>query len=103
MGTEAAAGKNPVSHVGKIYNVLAYQLAKQIYENTEGVREVYVLLLSQIGMPIDKPKLANVQMLLKRGQILKNVSAKAEETVAQAFKNIRSLCRDLAHGKYQIC
>ena len=103
MGTEAAAGKNPVSHVGKIYNVLAHQLAKQIYENTEGVREVYVLLLSQIGMPIDNPKLANVQMLLKRGQILKNVSAKVEETVAQAFKNISSLCRQLAHGKYQIC
>jgi len=28
LGTEAAAGKNPVSHVGKIYNVLAHQLAR---------------------------------------------------------------------------
>jgi len=103
MGTEAAAGKNPVSHVGKIYNVLAHQLARQIYENTEGVKEVYVLLLSQIGMPIDNPKLANVQILLKRGQILKKVSAKVEETVVQAFKNINSFCRELVHGKYRIC
>jgi len=103
MGTEAAAGKNPVSHVGKIYNVLAHQLARQIYENTEGVKEVYVLLLSQIGMPIDNPKLANVQILLKRRQILKKVSAKVEETVVQAFKNINSFCRELVHGKYRIC
>ncbi|UCE56114.1 MAG: methionine adenosyltransferase [Desulfobacterales bacterium] len=103
LGTEAAAGKNPICHVGKIYNVLAHQLARQIYENTEGVKEVYVLLLSQIGMPIDEPQLANVQILLKRGQILKKVSAKVEETVAQAYKNINSFCRELAHGKYRIC
>ncbi|MDA8338059.1 MAG: methionine adenosyltransferase, partial [Nitrospiraceae bacterium] len=47
MGTEAAAGKNPVSHVGKIYNVLAHKIAKEIYEKIEGIKEVYVLLLSR--------------------------------------------------------
>ncbi len=103
MGTEAAAGKNPVSHVGKIYNVLAHQLARQIYENTEGVKELYVLLLSQIGKPIDKPKLANVQILLKPGQKLTMVSARAEETVRYAFNNITGFCRELADGKYRIC
>jgi S-adenosylmethionine synthetase len=30
MGTEATTGKNPVSHVGKIYSVLAHRLARQI-------------------------------------------------------------------------
>lgn len=103
MGTEAAAGKNPVSHVGKIYNVLAHQLARKIYENTEGVKELYVLLLSQIGKPIDKPKLANVQILLKPGQKLTMVSARAEETVRYAFNNITGFCRELADGKYRIC
>jgi S-adenosylmethionine synthetase len=29
MGTEAAADKNPVSHVGKICNVLAHRIAKR--------------------------------------------------------------------------
>ena len=28
MGTEAAAGKNPVSHVGKIYNLLSHKIAE---------------------------------------------------------------------------
>lgn len=48
MGTEAAAGKSPVSHVGKIYNVLTHKIANEIYEKVEGDREVYVLLLSRI-------------------------------------------------------
>jgi len=47
MGTEAAAGKNPVSHVGKIYNVLSYKMAKEIYEKIEGIKEVYVMLLTR--------------------------------------------------------
>ena len=56
MGTEAAAGKNPVSHVGKIYNVLAHKIAREIYETIDGIKEVYVLLLNRIGTPIDRPQ-----------------------------------------------
>ncbi|RLI09670.1 methionine adenosyltransferase, partial [Candidatus Bathyarchaeota archaeon] len=51
MCSEAAAGKNPVSHVGKIYNVLTHRIAEAIYEQVPGLREVYVWLLSQIGRP----------------------------------------------------
>lgn len=103
MGTEAAAGKNPVSHVGKIYNLLAHHLAKQIYEKTEGVKEVYVLLLSQIGMSIDKPKLANAQLLLERRQTLKNIKTHICEIFVQAFNDINHFCKGLAQGKYPIC
>ena len=103
MGTEAAAGKNPVSHVGKTYNVLAHHLARQIYENIEGVKEVYVLLLSQIGMPVDKPKLATAQVLLERRQTLKNAKADVYEIFKRAFKNIDHFCEELSRGKYSIC
>jgi S-adenosylmethionine synthetase len=68
MGTEAAAGKNPVSHVGKIYNVLSHKIAKGIYEKIDGIKEVYVLLLSRIGRPIDTPQIAAAQVLLQKGQ-----------------------------------
>ncbi|MEW6570777.1 MAG: methionine adenosyltransferase, partial [Nitrospirota bacterium] len=63
MGTEAAAGKNPVSHVGKIYNVLSHKIAREIYEKVGGIKEVYVLLLSRIGTPIDSPQVATAQVL----------------------------------------
>lgn len=54
MSLEAVAGKNPISHVGKIYNLKAQELANKINE-TFKVREVQVELLSQIGKPINDP------------------------------------------------
>jgi S-adenosylmethionine synthetase len=63
MTMEATAGKNPVSHIGKIYNVLAHRIANRIYSEVKGAREVYVYLLSQIGKPIDQPLVANVDIL----------------------------------------
>src|SRR3989304_5945938 len=68
IGTEAAAGKNPVSHVGKIYTILAHQTARDIYDNIEGIKEVNVLLLSRIGTPIDNPLMAAAQVLIHRGR-----------------------------------
>jgi len=62
MSMEAAAGKNPVNHVGKLYNVAAHDIARQIYEEVKGVREVYVKLVSQIGRPIDDPLIADVKV-----------------------------------------
>ncbi|MEM1825474.1 MAG: methionine adenosyltransferase, partial [Desulfurococcaceae archaeon] len=32
ISMEATAGKNPVNHVGKIYNVVAYRIANKIYD-----------------------------------------------------------------------
>ncbi len=61
MTMEAIAGKNPVSHVGKIYNVLAERMAKEIAE-LEEVQEAYVTLVSKIGSPIDKPLLRGVRI-----------------------------------------
>jgi S-adenosylmethionine synthetase len=54
MSLEAVAGKNPVSHVGKIYNLKAQEIADKINEVFK-VKEVQVELLSQIGKPISEP------------------------------------------------
>ena len=55
MSTEAAAGKNPVSHVGKIYTLLSHQMAHHIATAVEGIAEVSVWLCSQIGQSVDRP------------------------------------------------
>jgi len=54
MSLEAVAGKNPVSHVGKIYNLKAQEIADKI-NNVFKLSEVQVQLLSQIGRPINDP------------------------------------------------
>ena len=69
MGTEAAAGKNPVSHVGKIYNILTHKIANDIYQKTKGIKEVYIWMCSQIGQPIDQPKIISAQLILEKGPL----------------------------------
>lgn len=64
---EAAAGKNPISHVGKIYNVLALVAAQRIVERVKGVQEVQIYVLSQIGKPLDQPLVATATVRAEDG------------------------------------
>ncbi len=64
MSMEAAAGKNPVTHVGKLYNVLANRMAESIVKEEGGdVKEVFVRIVSQIGRSIDNPHVASIQVI----------------------------------------
>lgn len=103
MGTEAAAGKNPVSHVGKIYSVLSHKAAEKIWKAAHGIKEVYVLLLSRIGEPINRPQMVSVQLILEQGVKAGDVSGVAEDIVRRDIRDINTLCLELARGKYEIC
>ena len=103
MGTEAAAGKNPVSHVGKIYNVLAHEIARMVYQEVEGLKEVYILLLSRIGTPIDNPQMASAQVLTDGKLKVKDVSGKIAAIIERELANINKFCIELSKGKYPIC
>ncbi len=95
MSLEAAAGKNPVSHVGKIYNVLARLIAEDIVNEVE-VKEVYVYLLSQIGKPINKPLVADVQIIGAKGNGVEN---KVKDIVRYWLENITSVTRKIVENE----
>ncbi len=103
MGTEAAAGKNPVSHVGKIYNILAHKTAEKIHKQVDGIQEIYVLLLSRIGSPINKPRMATVQVLLRKGVRLKDIAPEVTLLIEKELSSISGFCDRLAEGTYPIC
>jgi S-adenosylmethionine synthetase len=63
MTLEAAAGKNPRNHVGKIYSIAAQQIASQLARSVAGVHNVQVYLVSQIGQPIDTPAAVDIQVV----------------------------------------
>jgi len=98
VSSEAAAGKNPVSHVGKIYNVLSHRIANEVYLNVPDIKEVYVWLLSQIGEPIDQPKIAAAQVIMEEGS-LDSVKKEIDEVIDRELANIQEFCMDLAYGK----
>lgn len=99
---EAAAGKNPVSHVGKIYNVFSHYLAAKIYQRIEGLQEVYVWLLSEIGRPVNEPQAA-VQLVLQSGREVHELSSEVVEVVEAEFETLEQFCSDLAQGYYPVC
>jgi S-adenosylmethionine synthetase len=59
MSLEAACGKNPVSHVGKIYNVMAQKIAEEIFAQTGKGAEV--IMQSRIGHPVTNPPIVVVR------------------------------------------
>ncbi len=62
MSLEAAAGKNPISHVGKLYNFFANDLAKKIVD--EGyAKEAQIYIVSQIGKPITQPQALDIKLV----------------------------------------
>jgi S-adenosylmethionine synthetase len=103
MSSEAAAGKNPVSHVGKIYNALCYRIANRVMDDINGVREIYVWLLIQIGNPINEPRVVSAQIIPEKDIALKSVSSLIDEVISDEFDHLHDFCRDLADGKITLC
>lgn len=93
MSLEATAGKNPVSHVGKIYNVVAFMASKRIYEESGGEAPVSVHLLSQIGKPIDQPLIANVKVYGKNKSGSDSVEKIAKEILEEELSQIGKYTR----------
>ncbi len=99
---EAVAGKNPVSHVGKIYNMLAFQLAARIHREVGGVTEATVQLCSTIGVRIDRPAVLAVQVSLARGVPLPRVSGPIRRIAKDSLRHLGAFCEELAKGKYPV-
>jgi S-adenosylmethionine synthetase len=84
---EAACGKNPVSHVGKLYNVLALLAARKLVEEIEGVAAATVYVLSQIGKPLDQPLVANVR-IQPVDEMLPALQAEVAEYMDEMLANV---------------
>jgi S-adenosylmethionine synthetase len=100
---EAAPGKNPVAHVGKIYNVLAQVLAEDIHRKGQGLWDVTVWITSQIGQPVSSPQAVVVEVTLAKGARKEVVQAHVRREVQLAFTHIKSFCKALTQGLYEVC
>ncbi len=100
MSIEAAAGKNAVSHVGKIYQVAAKIIAEKAYEQISGIREIYVMLVSTIGEPITKPQIVNVQYIPESSNIeYGNIKSEIIGIVNEVLEYLPRLWLDFVNGK----
>jgi S-adenosylmethionine synthetase len=102
MTMEAIAGKNPVIHVGKIYNVLAQRAAADISE-IEGVAEAYVTFVSKIGSPISQPLLKGVRIAADGDmQLTGSLESRINGVLDYWLENADHLVEEFVKGKLAV-
>ncbi|MDD3753225.1 MAG: methionine adenosyltransferase [Methanobacterium sp.] len=99
MSMEATSGKNPINHVGKIYNLLSNEMASAIVKEVEGVNQVHMMILSQIGSPIDKPRAASAQLILEKGYEMSKVKNEVQGVMDSWLADINKITEMLIQGK----
>ena len=99
MSMEATSGKNPINHIGKIYNLLSTEVAQECVKKVDGIEEMYIRLLSQIGKPIDQPLVASVQVLPGSGVKLKDINDEIYGIVDDQLANVSSITEKVIAGK----
>lgn len=100
-GAEATAGKNPVSHIGKIYNALSFRIADEIYRNVSGFEEVFVWMYNVIGEPVNQPKAIIVQPIVNT-KIEDSQKNQINEIILKNINNLSSFCEELISGEIEI-
>jgi S-adenosylmethionine synthetase len=99
MSMEATSGKNPINHVGKLYNLLSNQIAKDIAANVPGIEDVYIRILSQIGYPIDEPLIASAQVIPKDGSDMKVIKSESEAIIDKWLADITKITMMTTKGE----
>ena len=88
---EAACGKNPISHVGKVYNVLALLAAQDIVRRVPTVRAATVYVLSQIGAPLDQPLVATARVRPLAGSLTPSIQADVQALLDEHLAQVNSI------------
>jgi S-adenosylmethionine synthetase len=101
MSLEAAAGKNPVAHVGKIYNVLAGEIAREVCARVAEVTEASVQLVSRIGHPVAKPWISVVEVTAA-GRLTKPLREHVAAVVAERLAAVDELTEQLVRGRVSL-
>jgi S-adenosylmethionine synthetase len=99
---EAAAGKNPISHVGKIYNVLAFLAAQEIIAEVPEVHEVSVYVLSQIGHPLDQPLIATATVKPNKGALTPGIEEKVRKVLDSRLERVHEIRKLMAAQKVRL-
>src|SRR5581483_11555960 len=101
MSLEAAAGKNPAAHVGKIYNVLASEIAQAICAQLPDIEEANVELVSRIGQPLDAPQLVALAVVA-RDRLTPKLEDDVRAVVREKLKTVDALTARLERGEIPV-
>lgn len=99
---EAVAGKNPVTHVGKLYNLAARHISAEIVAEVDAVTDAQCCLVSQIGQPVTDPAIANLQIRTIAGVDVAEVAPQVEDIVRNQLSRTGELWKEVIDGRLGI-
>lgn len=102
MSMEATSGKNPITHIGKIYNIMSKFIAEDIAEKVTNEAEIRVRILSQIGKPVSQPLNCSIDIVSAGAEADPNFSKWKAEAAAVAdgwLDNVDKVTELIATGK----
>ena len=100
MTLEAAAGKNPVSHVGKIYSAVANLIANRVVNEIEDIEEAYCYMVSQIGKPITEPQVCDVKVRTKRD--IKGIEEAIKRIAEEEIQKIPEIWKGYVEKRFSV-
>lgn len=95
MTMESVAGKNPVTHTGKLYNLAANRIAAALVDEVAEVTGAEVYLLSQIGQPVTEPRAADLRLDTATGKVTAKVTRAARDILDRHLRALPELWREL--------
>jgi S-adenosylmethionine synthetase len=101
MSMEATSGKNPVNHIGKIYNLLSTEIARSVVDEVDGIREIRIRLLSQIGEPIDDPHVADASLVTEDGVSVADIEGEVTRIVDRELTDVTSITERVIEGELE--
>ncbi len=102
MSLEAACGKNPVNHVGKVYNLAAGKIAATIIETCEPIQSVRCCLVSRIGNPISQPTIVDIAVKTTDGRPLEFCRQAVSEIANETLTHLPRIMRDVINGELRL-
>lgn len=102
MTIESVAGKNPVTHVGKLYNLAAGLAAERLVASLPQVRAVECRLVSRIGQPIEEPQIVDVRVSGGDPEREPDLAREIERIIGEELERLPELAHDLVSGDLQL-
>jgi S-adenosylmethionine synthetase len=98
MTIESVAGKNPITHVGKLYNFAAGLIADRVVRSLPEVKNAECRLVSAIGCPIDQPEIVEVRIVADPHEGNSDLAPEVDQLVREELREVPNYSGQLLEG-----
>jgi S-adenosylmethionine synthetase len=99
MTLEATAGKNPINHTGKIYNITASKIVGRIRKDYPEIEQVSCYIVSEIGKPINQPQAVNIELFSARDS---KIQSDVESIVQENMASLPELWKEIVRREHTV-